>query len=100
MNLFCSHVLLFVCYLQQDEQEDEEQTPAAREEDPPNTEGEEEHRAPKRMTLSSSLLENLLGQTFTDAQVRQPRSNFARAQEEVKKYCSAPPLRLSEDPLD
>ncbi|XP_049918265.1 E3 SUMO-protein ligase ZBED1-like [Epinephelus moara] len=86
--------------LEQDEREDEEQTPAAREEDPPNTEGEEEHRAPKRMTLSSSLLENLLGQNFSEARVRQPRSAYARAQEEVNKYCSAPPLRLSEDPLD
>lgn len=79
-------------YLQQLEEENGEQTPDARED-------EEEQRPPKRMTLSSSLLENLLGQTFTNAQAPQPRSASARAQEEVKKYCSAPPPRLSEDPL-
>ncbi|XP_049577871.1 E3 SUMO-protein ligase ZBED1-like [Syngnathus scovelli] len=83
--------------LQQNEKEDKEQTPAAGEEDPPNIDMEEEHRA-----LSSSLLEDLLGKHFTQAERQsQPRSAYARAQEEVYTYCTrTPALHLSEDPLD
>lgn len=48
--------------------------------------------------MSSSLLENLLGQNFTEAQVQQPsRSAYAKTQEEVKKSCSAQPLQLFGD---
>uniref|UniRef100_A0A671PSY3 BED-type domain-containing protein n=1 Tax=Sinocyclocheilus anshuiensis TaxID=1608454 RepID=A0A671PSY3_9TELE len=48
--------------------------------------------------VSASLLQNLLGQTFTHTDA-QPQSAYTRAEEEVTKYCSVPPISLSEDPL-
>uniref|UniRef100_A0A673J6Y6 BED-type domain-containing protein n=1 Tax=Sinocyclocheilus rhinocerous TaxID=307959 RepID=A0A673J6Y6_9TELE len=48
--------------------------------------------------FSASLLQNVLGQTFTHTDA-QPQSADTRAEEEVTKYCSVPPISLSEDPL-
>lgn len=82
---------------------EEEETPehnTLREEDTLTTEEEQYQSPSNKRKSSSSLLENLLGQTFTDARVQQqPMSAYARAEEEVTKYRSAPSLPLSEDPL-
>lgn len=103
---------MFTCsshcvYLQQEVRVEEEENPehTVREEDTPHpkTTEEEQHQspsAPNRRAFPSSLLVNILGQTFTDARVQQqPMSAYARAEGEVTKYCSASPLSLSEDPL-
>ncbi|CAM4549425.1 unnamed protein product [Leuciscus chuanchicus] len=89
--------------LEQEVRVEEEETPehnTLREEETLTTE-EEQHQSPSnKRKSSSSLLENLLGQTFTHARVQQqPMSAYARAEEEVTKYHSAPSLPLSEDPL-
>jgi len=83
---------------------EEEETPehiTFREGDTLTTTEEEQHPGPSnKRKSSSSLLENLLGQTFTDARVQQQSmSAYARAEEEVTKYRSVPSLPLSEDPL-
>lgn len=55
--------------------------------------------APKRR--ASSLLVSLLGQSFTDAEgTVQTKTAYARAEEEMDRYCKAPSLPLTEDPLN
>ncbi|XP_051512165.1 SH3 and multiple ankyrin repeat domains protein 2 [Myxocyprinus asiaticus] len=50
---------------------------------------------------ASSLLQSLLGQTFSDASVPlHHQSVYARPEEEMAKYRSTPPFSLSEDPLN
>lgn len=55
---------------------------------------------PKR---KASLLVSLLGQSFSDTEgsgTVEPKTPYARAEEEMDRYCKAPSLPLSEDPLD
>lgn len=55
--------------------------------------------APKRK--ASSLLVSLLGQSFTDTEgTVEPKTPYARAEEEMERYCKAPSLPLTEDPLN
>lgn len=55
--------------------------------------------SPPQRRASSSLLENLLGNTFPGATAEQPISAYAKAEEVLSKFCGAPPIPLSEDPL-
>ena len=56
--------------------------------------------SPPKGRASSSLLENLLGNTFPGATAQQqPISAYAKAEEEVSKFCGAPPIPLSEEHL-
>lgn len=44
---------------------------------------------------------SLLGQSFTDTEgTIEPKTPYAKAEEEMEKYCKAPPLPLTEDPLN
>ncbi|KAK0145706.1 Zinc finger BED domain-containing protein 1 [Merluccius polli] len=64
-------------------------------------EGEENHEenpSPPKRRSPSSLLENLLGNTFAGATAPQTISAYTKA-EEVNKFCGTPPIPLSEDPL-
>ncbi|XP_060786740.1 E3 SUMO-protein ligase ZBED1-like [Neoarius graeffei] len=55
--------------------------------------------APKRK--ASSLLVNLLGQSFCDTEgTVEPTTPYAIAEEEMNEYCKASSLPLSEDPLN
>lgn len=49
-----------------------------------------------------SLLVSLLGQSFTDTEgtIEPKKTPYAKAEEEMEKYCKAPPLPLTEDPLN
>lgn len=60
---------------------------------------EQDHSPPAPKRKASSLLVNLLGQTFTEGRVQPKITTYDRAEEEVTRYCKAPPLSLSEDPL-
>ncbi|KAJ8290610.1 hypothetical protein GJAV_G00015240 [Gymnothorax javanicus] len=60
-------------------------------------EGEEVGPPPAKR--KSTLLDNLLGLAFTSQAVEQPKSAYARAQEEMTKYCLAETPSLQEDPL-
>ncbi|KAK0145636.1 Zinc finger BED domain-containing protein 1 [Merluccius polli] len=65
-------------------------------------EGEENHEenpSPPKRRSPSSLLENLLGNTFAGATAPQTISAYTKAEEEVNKFCGTPPIPLSEDPL-
>lgn len=60
---------------------------------------EDSHSPPKRK--ATSLLMTLLGQSFTDTEgTIEPKTPYAKAEEEMEKYCKAPPLPLTEDPLN
>ncbi|XDV19429.1 hypothetical protein PO909_024899 [Leuciscus waleckii] len=60
---------------------------------------EDKPSSPKRKASSKSLL-SLLGQSFTDIEgTLQPKTPYARAEEEMEKYCKAPSLPLTEDPM-
>ena len=61
------------------------------------TEEQNQSSPPAKRRAPSSLLENLLGNTFSSA--TQPISAYAQAEEEVNKFRGAPPVPLSEDPL-
>ncbi|XP_059910907.1 uncharacterized protein LOC132459985 [Gadus macrocephalus] len=61
------------------------------------TEEQNQSSPPAKRRAPSSLLENLLGNTFSRA--TQPISAYAQAEEEVNKFRGAPPVPLSEDPL-
>uniref|UniRef100_A0A8C5R241 BED-type domain-containing protein n=1 Tax=Leptobrachium leishanense TaxID=445787 RepID=A0A8C5R241_9ANUR len=53
---------------------------------------------PKKKT--SSLLMSLLGQSFSDNEgTIEPKTPYAKAEEEMKRYCKEPSLPLTEDPL-
>lgn len=44
---------------------------------------------------------SLLGQSFTDIEgTVQPKTPYARAEEQMEKYCKAPSLPLTEDPMN
>ncbi|KAK7922257.1 hypothetical protein WMY93_009159 [Mugilogobius chulae] len=60
---------------------------------------EEEDVAPPAPKKNTSLLQNLLGQTFNRSQTPEPKSVQTRAAEEVAKYQSVLAISLSEDPL-
>lgn len=48
-----------------------------------------------------SLLVSLLGQSFTDTEgTVEPKTPYARAEEEMQRYCKAPSFPLTEDPLN
>ncbi|XP_040209394.1 E3 SUMO-protein ligase ZBED1-like [Rana temporaria] len=49
-----------------------------------------------------SLLVSLLGQSFTDTEgtIEPKKTPYAKAEEEMENYCKAPPLPLTEDPLN
>ena len=52
---------------------------------------EDSPSAPKRK--ASSLLMSLLGQSFTDTEgTVEPKTPYARAEEEIERYCKAPSL--------
>ena len=54
--------------------------------------------APKR---KKSLLVSLLGQSFTDTEgTAEPKPPYARAEKEMERFCQAPSLPLTEDPLN
>ncbi|XP_053575272.1 E3 SUMO-protein ligase ZBED1-like [Bombina bombina] len=54
---------------------------------------------PKRK--STSLLMTLLGQSFTDTESTiEPYTPYAKAEEEIEKYCKVQSLPLTEDPLN
>ncbi len=60
---------------------------------------EDKPSSPKQKASSTSLRVSLLGQSFTDIEgTVQPKTPYARAEEEMEKYCKAPPLPLTEDP--
>lgn len=60
---------------------------------------EDSPSAPKRK--ASSLLVSLLGQSFIDTDgTVEPKTPYARAEEEMERYCKAPSLPLTEDPLN
>lgn len=58
---------------------------------------EDSHSPPKKKA-TTSLLMTLLGQSFTDGAI-EPKTPYAKAEDEMEKYCKAPPLPLTEDPL-
>ena len=65
-----------------------------------NTEEQNQTPPPPKRQATSSLLENLLGNTFSGATAaQQPISAYAKAKEEVCMFRGAPPIPLSEDPL-
>ncbi|XP_053554170.1 thyroid hormone receptor alpha isoform X1 [Bombina bombina] len=60
---------------------------------------EEDNPSPPKRK-STSLLMTLLGQSFTDTEgTIEPKTPYAKAEEEIEKYCKAPSLPLTEDPL-
>lgn len=62
---------------------------------------EDKPSSPKRKASSKSLLVSLLEQSFTDIEgTVQPKTPYARAEEEMEKYCKAPSLPLTEDPMN
>lgn len=61
---------------------------------------EDSPSAPKRKA-SSSLLVSLLGQSFTDTEgTVELKTPYARAEGEMERYCKAPSLPLTKDPLN
>ncbi|XP_073450123.1 E3 SUMO-protein ligase ZBED1-like [Aquarana catesbeiana] len=85
--------------------EEEDQVPLPRrketleEEESSPVEDNHSPSPPKRK--ARSLLMSLLGQSFTDTEgTIEPKTPYAKAEEEMEKYCKAPPLPLTEDPLN
>ncbi|XP_053573689.1 E3 SUMO-protein ligase ZBED1-like [Bombina bombina] len=61
---------------------------------------EEDNPSPPKRK-STSLLMTLLGQSFTDTEgTIEPKTPYAKTEEEIEKYCKAPSLPLTEDPLN
>lgn len=57
--------------------------------------------SPSASKRKKSLLVSLLEQSFTDTEgTAEPKNSYARAEEEMEKYCKAPSLPLTEDPLN
>ncbi|KAI7789400.1 putative zinc finger BED domain-containing protein 1-like [Triplophysa rosa] len=48
---------------------------------------------------ASSLLVSPLGKAFSDGEVQPKKTAHDRAKDDMKRYCSEPPLSLTEDPL-
>ncbi len=62
---------------------------------------EDKPSSPKRKASLTSLLVSLLGQSFTYIEgTVQPKTPYDKAEEEMEKYCKAPSLPLTEDPIN
>lgn len=68
---------------------------------PTEKQGQEEAASPSppQRTASFPLVENLLGYTFAGTTSTAQHPVCTKAEEEVCKFCAAPPIPLSEDPL-
>ncbi|XP_077314545.1 E3 SUMO-protein ligase ZBED1-like [Lithobates pipiens] len=61
----------------------------------------EDNHSPSPPKRKRSPLMTLLGQSFTDTEgTIEPKTPYAKAEEEMEKYCKAPPLPLTEEPLN
>ncbi|XP_044127313.1 E3 SUMO-protein ligase ZBED1-like [Bufo gargarizans] len=72
------------------------------EEDSSPIEDNHSESPPSPPKKARSLLVSLLGQSFTDTEgtIEPKKTPYAKAEEEMENYCKAPPLPLTEDPLN